>query len=241
MAGGSDDGRLFHLATGVTKFFARVRMTEIDDDIAVADLRGNFVTQIQAGCYLRIRFRRGRGNRLTHPAFRAEQQNAHRRFHATSANASIVLRKRAWFTALISHNGSRHSADIAPRHDSAVFTGTGFGSMNRSLKIGSIFKCIASALFVSPARNAWTKLTTSAGNKFDATLTTPTAPTERNGRVSESSPLKIVNASGKRARNSLTRSTLPPASLIETMFAQSMARRSTVSGPISTAHRPGML
>src|SRR6476646_6799800 len=175
-------------------------MTEIDDDIAVADLRGNFVTEIQAGCYLGIGFRRGRGNRLTHPAFRAEQQNAHRRFHATSATASSVLRKRAWFAAVISHNGNRHSADIAPRQESAVFTGTGFGSMKRSLKIGNIFRCRSRALFVSPARNAWTSVTTSAGNRFEATLTTPTAPTERNGRVRASSPLKIVNASGKRAR-----------------------------------------
>src|SRR5216110_3241720 len=31
------------------------------------------------------------------------------------------------------------------------------------------------------------------------------------GAVGESSPLKMVNASGNRPRNSLTRSTLPPA------------------------------
>src|ERR1051326_3967741 len=209
-------------------------MTEIDDHVAILYVLRDVITEIQTSRYLCSRLGRRGGDRLAHPAFRAEQQNAHRPFHATWANASSVLRKRAWLAALISHSGSRHSADIAPRHESAVFTGTGFGSMNRSLKIGSIFKCISSARFVSPDRNAWTSATTSAGNKFDATLTTPTAPTERNGNVSESSPLKIVNASGKRARNSLTRSTLPPASLIATMFAQSIARRSTVSGPIST-------
>src|SRR5437016_479306 len=46
-----------------------------------------------------------------------------------------------------------------------------------------------------------------------------------NGSVSESSPLKIVNDSGKCARNSLTRSTLPLASLIETIFRHSFASR----------------
>src|ERR1051326_1476643 len=216
-------------------------MTEIDDHVAILYVLRDVITEIQTSRYLYSRLRRRGGDRLAHPAFRAEQQNAHRPFHATWANASSVLRKRAWFAALISHNGKRHSASIAPRHESAVFTGTGLGSMNRSLKIGSIFKCRSSARFVSPERNAWTSATTSAGNKFDATLTTPTAPTDKNGSVSESSPLKIVNASGRRERKSLTRSTLPPASLMQTMLAQSIASRSTVSGPMSTAQRPGIL
>src|SRR5437667_395515 len=59
--------------------------------------------------------------------------------------------------------------------------------------------------------------------------------------VSESSPLKTVNDSGKRRRRSLTRSTLPLASLIDTMLRQSFAKRTTVSGVISTLQRPGML
>src|SRR2546423_7356284 len=241
MTGCSNDGRFLRGAAGAPKLATRVGMTEIDDNVTAVDLFRDVVVEIDARRYLNLGFRSRGCDCLAHSAFRAEQQNAHRRFHATSANASSVLRKRAWFAALISHSGSRHSADIAPRQESAVFTGTGFGSMNRSLKIGNIFRCMASALLVSPARNAWTRLTTSAGNKFDATLTTPTAPTDRNGKVSESSPLRIVKASGRRARSSLSRSTLPPASLIETMFAQSIARRSTVSGPISTAQRPGML
>src|ERR1043166_1613614 len=241
MAGRTDDRRLFRFAAGATEFGAGVRVTEIDDDIAVLDFLSNLIPEIETGSYLDIGLRRGAGNRRPHPALRSEQENADLRLHATSANASSVFRNRAWFAALISHSGSRHSADIASRHDRAVFTGTGFGSMKRSLKIGSIFMCISRALFVSPVRNAWTSATTSAGNKFEATLTTPTAPTDKNGSVNESSPLKIVNASGKRARKSLTLSTLPPASLIETMFAQSIASRSTVSGPISTAQRPGML
>src|SRR5436190_2218666 len=120
MAGGSNDGRLFRLATGVTKFTTRIRMTEIDDDIAAVDLFPNLIAEIQAGRYFDAGLRRRGRDRLAHSAFRAEQQNAHRRFHATSANASSVLRKRAWFAALISHSGNRHSADIAPRHDSAA-------------------------------------------------------------------------------------------------------------------------
>ena len=129
--------------------------------------------------------------------------------------------------------------DIAPRQPSAVFTGTGFGSMNKSLKSGSSFRCNFSADFKSPDSQARTSAHTSDGNKFEATLTTPTAPTAMNGSVSESSPLKIVNASGKRRRNSLMRSTLPLASLIDTILRHSLARRATVSGTMSTPQRPG--
>src|SRR5437667_6596569 len=70
---------------------------------------------------------------------------------------------------------------------------------------------------------------------------TPAAPTAMNGSVSESSPLKTVNDSGKRRRRSLTRSTLPLASLMDTMLRHSFAKRTTVSGMISTPQRPGML
>ena len=76
---------------------------------------------------------------------------------------------------------------------------------------------------------------------FDATLMTPCAPTAMNGSVSESSPLRIVNLGPSAARNWLTRSALPPASLMPTMFLHSRASRLTVSTPISTPQRPGML
>src|SRR5205823_8656417 len=97
------------------------------------------ITEIEARGYFNARFFRRGSDRLAHPAFRTQQQNPHRRIHSVPAKASSVLRRRAWFAAVISHNGSLHSADITPRQESAVFTGTGFGSMNRSLKIGNIF------------------------------------------------------------------------------------------------------
>src|SRR4051812_45268498 len=137
MTGCSDDSRLFRFAACARKLAAGVRMTEIDDDIAIADVFSDVIADIQTGRYLHLCFGRRGGDRLAHPAFGAEQQDAHRGLHATSAYASSVLRKRVWFAALISHNGNRQSADIAPRHESAVFTGTGFGSMKRSLKIGN--------------------------------------------------------------------------------------------------------
>ena len=62
-----------------------------------------------------------------------------------------------------------------------------------------------------------------------------------NGSVNPSSPLRMVNASGMRPHRSLTRSTLPLASLIETMLLHSLASRSTVAALISTPQRPGML
>ena len=177
------------------------------------------ISVIEPGHDLNLRRLRRGGDRLAHAALRA---------HATERAPILFTRSRRRLRASCAGapgsppsfrtSGSRHSADITPRQESAVFTGTGFGSMNRSLKTGNIFRCSSRALFVSPARNAWTSATTSAGNKFEATLTTPTAPTDRNGSVSESSPLRMVNASGNRARNSLTRSTLPLASLIATMF-----------------------
>src|SRR5205807_9378445 len=140
-------------------------------------------------------------NRLSHATGGANEQNANL-FHFVRSNASIVFRKRVRFASLISHNGRRTSLEIAPRQPSAVFTGTGLGSMNRSLKSGNNRRCNFAADFTSPDSSARTSAQTSAGNKFDATLTTPAAPTAIKGSVSESSPLRIVNSSGKRARNS---------------------------------------
>src|SRR5205085_4081685 len=228
--------------TGPANRIGRADVAEIHDHIASADFLRQVITLIEPGGNNHVRHFRCGGDRLAHPAFCADEENADG-FHLqpTVSKASSVVRKRAAFTSVISHRGNRHSADIAPRQESAVFTGTGFGSMKRSLKIGNILECRSRALFTSPERNACTRAHTSAGNKFEATLTTPTAPTDRNGSVKESSPLKIVNASGKRARKSLTRSTLPLASLIETIFRQPTASRSTVSGPMSTPQRPGRL
>ena len=50
-----------------------------------------------------------------------------------------------------------------------------------------------------------------------------------------------VKSSGSAARSWLTRSTLPPASLMATTFGQSAASRRVVSTPISTPHREGTL
>src|SRR5439155_25221453 len=118
--------------------------------------------------------------------------------YSLDSNSSSVLRRRAWFASLISHKGKRISPDNRPRQPSAVFTGTGLGSMNKSLNNGSNFRCNFAADFKSPDAQTRTSAHTCDGNKFEATLTTPAAPTAMNGSVSESSPLKIVNDSGKR-------------------------------------------
>ena len=78
-------------------------------------------------------------------------------------------------------------------------------------------------------------------SSFDATLMTPCAPTAMNGSVSESSPDNISNLLPSAARSCETRSALPPASLMPTMFLQSAARRFTVGTAISMPQRPGML
>src|SRR5205814_9947274 len=102
---------------------------------------------------------------------------------------------------VISHNGKRTSGDINPCQASAVFTGTGFGSMNKSLKSQYSLRCKRSARLESPLMNDCTSSQISAGKRLDATLTTPTAPTDINGSVSPSSLLKIVMVSGKRGLN----------------------------------------
>ena len=69
-----------------------------------------------------------------------------------------------------------------------------------------------------PRQRRSTMWLTSRGMTLEATLTTPCAPTAMNGSVSESSPLRIVNFGPSAARSWLTRSALPPASLMPTMF-----------------------
>ncbi len=58
-------------------------------------------------------------------------------YQPVRSNAAIAWRKRFSFASLISQRGKRHSPDISPRQESAVFAGTGFGSMNNALKTGN--------------------------------------------------------------------------------------------------------
>ena len=76
---------------------------------------------------------------------------------------------------------------------------------------------------------------------LEATLTTPLAPTDIKGKVSESSPDRISNFGPVAARNCDTRSQLPPDSLMPMIFLQSAASRFTVSTAISMPQRPGTL
>ena len=79
---------------------------------------------------------------------------------------------------------------------------------------------------------------TAFGATLDATLITPAPPTTIMGRVSESSPESTVRP--QRPTIWLTRSTLPPASLMATIFG-CFASSTTVSTGISRPVRPGML
>src|SRR5438477_1209987 len=242
MSSCSDHERLAMLQRRATDFIDRTRVAKIDCDIAILESLHNRVADVALRDDVDLRVVFGKvDNRLAHSTARSDQRNAHRRFHFAFSNASSVLRRRAWFASLISQSGNRTSKEMAPRQESAVFAGTGFGSMNRSLKSGNILRCKASADLKSPDSHARTSAQSSAGNKFENTLTTPAAPTDMKGNVKPSSPLRIVNSFGKRRRNSPTRSTLPLASLIETIFRHDSANLITVSGPISTTHRPGML
>src|SRR5437867_1286450 len=242
MSSRANDKRPTMVQRSAADFINGVRVTEIDCNVAIFHRQLNGVAQIALPHNIDLSIVPGEGdNRFPHSSSRADEQHARGRVHLFCSNCSKVLRKRAWFTSIISHNGKRTSPDITPRQPSAVFTGTGFGSMNKSLNSGNNLRCNCVADLKSPDSQARTSPQTWEGNRLDATLTTPAAPTAMNGSVSESSPLKTVNDSGKRRRRSLTRSTLPLASLMDTMLRHSFAKRSTVSGIISTPQRPGIL
>ena len=51
MARRANDNGLLRLPTGASEFAARVRMTEIDDNVAAVDLFRDVVTEIQTGGY----------------------------------------------------------------------------------------------------------------------------------------------------------------------------------------------
>src|SRR5207247_9119981 len=100
----------------------------------------------------------------------------------------------------ISHNGKRTSPDIAPCHPSALFTGTGFGSMKKSLNNGNNFRCNCSADFKSPDSQARTSADTREGHKLDANVTPQTGPTAMKGSRSEPPPGKFVQNYGSPRR-----------------------------------------
>ena len=68
---------------------------------------------------------------------------------------------------------------------------------------------------------------------------TPTAPSDRNGNVSPSSPECTISSSPQARRSSLTRAAEPPASLMEKILARLRISVAQVSAAISTPQRPG--
>src|SRR5690606_17174928 len=120
--------------------------------------------------------------RLTPHEAASRHQTTH---HAARAVAEAIAPSRIWRLAGdISHNGPRTSGDeISPAWAMAVFTGTGLGSMNSALNSGYSRWCSRKAAGKSPLSAACTRRASSAGRKFEATLTTPRAPSAMNGSV----------------------------------------------------------
>src|SRR6202011_3170190 len=146
MAGRSDDKRFSVLQRRAANFVDRTGVTEINRDAGIFHGECDLVAEITLRDDVDLRMGFGEiENRLAHSTARPDQRNAHRRFHFAFSNASSVLRRRAWFASDISQSGRRTSADIAPRQPSAVFAGTGFGSMNKSLNRGNSLRCKLSA------------------------------------------------------------------------------------------------
>src|SRR5438067_7733570 len=156
----SNHQRYFGLYRCVANRTACIWMTEIKQHVRVS--QRDFITEIRPGHNLNA-FAFGDANdRLPHSTRSADKCNTkfcHQRYgepfkkrrfptrrilqnggletaapcYYSRSNSSRVLRKRAWFAALISQSGNRTSAEIVPRHDNAVFIGSGFGSINKSL------------------------------------------------------------------------------------------------------------
>src|SRR5882762_2479675 len=146
MPGRANHERFSVLQSRPTDFVDRARIAEVDRNVASLDGWIDRVAQIALRDDVDLRIVLGQiGNRLAHSTARPDQRNAHRRFHFAFSNSSTVLRKRVWFASDISHNGKRTSADSAPRQASAVFAGTGFGSINKSLNSGNSLRCKLSA------------------------------------------------------------------------------------------------
>src|SRR5882762_2754900 len=141
MSSRADHERFAILRGGTANFFDRARVAEIDRDIAILQGRFDRIAEIALRDDVDLRITFGQiDNRLPHSTARSDQRHAHARFHFDFSNASSVLRRRVWFASVISQSGNRTSNAIAPRQASAVFTGTGFGSMNKSLNSGPIFR-----------------------------------------------------------------------------------------------------
>src|SRR4029453_18850624 len=137
----TDDERFPVLCRSAANFFDRASVAEINCNVASLHRRVDRVPEIALSDDVDLRIvLRQIEDRLAHSTARSDQRHAHARFHFDFSNASSVLRKRAWFASVISQSGNRTSNAIAPRHASAVFAGTGFGSMNKSLNIDPIFR-----------------------------------------------------------------------------------------------------
>src|SRR5690349_11280777 len=134
MTGRADDQCLLMLPSNATDFFDRAWVAEIDRDVAVLYRCFDRVAEVAWRDHVDVRIvSRKIDNRPAHSTARTNQRHAHRVFHFAFSNASSVFRNRVWFASLISQSGKRTSPDIAPRQPSAVLTGTGFGSINKSL------------------------------------------------------------------------------------------------------------
>src|SRR5262249_42429277 len=125
-------------------FLECARIAEINRDVALFHGAINRVAEIAPRDDGDVRIAFGQIDyRLAHSTARTDQRHAHPVFHFAFSNSSSVLRSRTWFASVIPHNGKRTSPDIAPRQPSAAFTGTGFGSINKSLKSGKSLRCKA--------------------------------------------------------------------------------------------------
>ena len=158
---------------------------EIDHDIATFDRGRNRIAAIRSGRDRQAGILRRPPRRRPGPFCPAHQRAApgsRRSFQAfvpaPRASCAGALRSpcSSW------SSGSRQSAAIAPRQASAVFAGTGFGSMKRSLKRAKNFRCCRRASAALPSRKSRTSCATSAGKRLEATLTTPDRADRKKGQ-----------------------------------------------------------
>jgi hypothetical protein len=136
--------------------------------------------------------------------------------------------------------GRRYVSCSSPICAIAALTGIGFDSAKFASMRGRSRAWISRADAKSFASAASTRRAISPGTTFDATETTPRAPTAIAGSVIASSPDRTMKPGGAARQTSQIWVMLPEASFTPTTFGR-VARRERVAGSTLQPVRPGTL
>ena len=129
--------------------------------------------------------------------------------------------------ALAGASGKRRASPHRPVSFKAAFRGMGLDSTKSWPMKGNSSLLSRTASWRRPSRAASTSALKRRGRTFAATLTSPSAPTARDGNARPSSPDKTVLPAGSVLQISLICPRLPEDSFTATRFSILMSRLST--------------